>query len=52
MFKIAARHIARMRLKLLPIALATYAGSTAGLVRATGAERKWLARWIRLLGLE
>jgi glucosyl-dolichyl phosphate glucuronosyltransferase len=52
MFKIAARHIARMRLKLLPVALATYAGRTAGLVRATGSERKWLSRWIRLLGLE
>lgn len=52
MFNIAARHIARMRLKLLPIALATYAGRMAGLVRATGSERKWLARWIRLLGLE
>ena len=52
MFKIAARHIARMRLKLLPIALATYAGTTAGLVRAAGAERRWLARWIRLLRLE
>jgi hypothetical protein len=52
MFKIAARHIARMRMNLLPIALATYAGTTAGLVRATGAERKWLARWTRLLKLE
>jgi GT2 family glycosyltransferase len=52
MLKIAARHVARMRLKLLPIALATYAGSMAGLVRATRSKRKWLTRWTRLLGLE
>ena len=52
MLKIVVRHMARMRLKLLPIALATYAGTTAGLVRASGTERKWLWRWTRLLGLD
>jgi hypothetical protein len=52
MIKIAARHVMRMKLKLLPIELATYLGSTAGLVRATGAKRKWLDRSIQFLRVE
>jgi hypothetical protein len=52
MLKIAARHLLRMRLRLLPIELATYLGSTAGLVRASGSKRRSLELSIRLLGLE
>lgn len=50
--KMAGRHLLRNRLNLLPIELATYLGSTAGLVGASGAQRKWLDRSIRALKME
>lgn len=53
MATIAVKAALRMRWKLLPLELATYAGRTMGLIRATNAgERKWLRKSIRLLGLE
>jgi glycosyltransferase involved in cell wall biosynthesis len=53
MLKIIARRVLRMRWKLLPLDLATYAGTATGLLRASNAgERKWLRKSIRLLGLE
>jgi Glycosyl transferase family 2 len=50
--EIVVRHVVRMKLKLLPIDLATYLGSTVGLVRASGSKRKWLDRSIQFLGVE
>ncbi len=52
MLRIAAAHLLRGRLKLMPLALATYVGSATGLARAAGVERKSLLRAIRMLRLE
>jgi glycosyltransferase involved in cell wall biosynthesis len=53
MLTITLRAALRMRWKLLPLELATYAGMTMAQIRATNAaERKTLTRAIRLLGLE
>ena len=49
--KIILRHALRMRFRLLPFELAVYFGRLAGLVRATGTERKSVARGARLLGI-
>ena len=49
--KIVARHILRLRLRLLPFELAAHFGRLAGLARATGVERKSIARGARLLGI-